>query len=300
MMLAAAAAAATGTTGSFVFTEAAAAAASAAGGAGTGTDACRTNIPCTGYYLLSSEARQRLASAVPDVGSEAASPYESAAHHHSGSWNFTGFGASSYVPQLPAYPHSSSNSELTDRRQTVPAFSMIKSESGIRNLGREIDFTEEAFEVGYYLPEQPANEESPTLTSSRLEALYPVTNSPTLSSSNFTSRLSPGFDTSLGIVNQHQTTPRTSPGLEIIPMQSSNSNSSKEVGKRTKKPFTIENIIAPDEEEKASRESFKIAEMETTSLLSMPKPFYAAGYPLSGVITCATIRDHPMGRLRES
>ena len=287
MMLAAAAAAATATTGGFGFSEAAA-------GVGTGTDACRANIPCTGYYLLSPEARQRLASAVPDVGSEAASPYEAAALLHPGSWSFTGFGTTSYVPQLPAYPHSSSTSDLSDRRR-ISALPMVENESAIRSLGRDIEpFTEGAYEVGYYHRERPGDEESPSSTSSRLEGHYPDTTSPTLSSNTFASRLSPGFENSPGNITQ-QRTPRTSPGLEIVPIRNTNSSPSKQVGKRTKKPFTIENIIAPDEEEKASRESFEVVERKTTTLLSMPKPLYAAGYPLPGVVTSNAIQRPPYG-----
>lgn len=288
MMLAAAAAAASATTGNFGFTE-------TAGGVGTGTDACRTNIPCTGYYLLSPEARQRLASAVPEVVSEATSPYEAATLLHPGSWNFTGFGATPYIPQLPAYPHSSSASDLTDRRRNIPPLAMVDNESTIRSLGRDVEsFSDNGpYDVGYYHRER-ADEESPTSTSSRLESLYPDTASPTLSN-NFTSRLSPGFESSpINVNQQQQRTPRTSPSLDVVPVRQ-NSSPSKQVGKRTKKPFTIENIIAPDEEEKASRESFEIVERKTTTLLSMPKPLYAAGYPLPGVVTGSAIQRPPYG-----
>ncbi|XP_043464109.1 forkhead box protein B1-like [Leptopilina heterotoma] len=272
MMLAAAAAAASATTGNFGFTETSA-------GIGTGTDACRTNIPCTGYYLLSSEARQRLANTVPEVGSEATSPYEPTTLLHPGSWNFTGLGGTPYISQLPAYPHSSSASELTERRRSIPSLTLGESESTICSLARDVEpFSEISYEAGYYHRERP-DEESSISTSSRLEALYSDTSVTNLSS-NFASRLSPGFESSPSNVSQQQRTPRTSPTLEVISVRHSNISPSKQVGKKTKKPFTIENIIAPDEEEISLRKSFEVVEIKSTTPMRMPKPLYTAGYPL--------------------
>ncbi|XP_043280014.1 uncharacterized protein [Venturia canescens] len=71
------------------------------------------------------------------------------------------------------------------------------------------------------------------------------------------------------------------------------------IGKRTKKPFTIENIIAPDEETANPRNlehrqllRAPTAAKTTAAILQMPRPMYA-GYPLP--ITGSGIHRPPYG-----
>lgn len=75
---------------------------------------------------------------------------------------------------------------------------------------------------------------------------------------------------------------------------SSNNPSSHQVGKKTKKPFTIENIIAPDDDEIIQAASKMDVDLPTRkSSLLVPRPFYA-GYALP-VVKTSDIQRPPYG-----
>lgn len=56
--------------------------------------------------------------------------------------------------------------------------------------------------------------------------------------------------------------------------------SSRPIGKKAKKPFTIENIIAPDDHQEELSIGKRIEPEEKKIVLSMPRPIYAAGFAM--------------------
>jgi forkhead box protein len=165
-------------------------------------------LGCPSYYLLSPEARQRLA--------EGAAAEPPPLLQGAASWSFTAssFGAAGAgTAGPPGYPGES--------EAAVAALNFREASS-------------------YYARE-------------RLEEEAPSTG--------------PGYG--MGLV------------LEAPPLAASAASGTagllaRQIAKRAKKPFTIENIIAPDERQEERQEEG--AREEKRLVLSMPRPIYAAGF----------------------
>ncbi|KAG7210280.1 hypothetical protein KM043_011824 [Ampulex compressa] len=153
---------------------------------------------------------------------------------HSGSWSFSGFPVAPYVSQL---------SYLQQPRQGLPCEPAV---------AREPDFSSR--EPTYELPyrDKLLEEEAPSSSSTSTTGIYAAIGSPPDSpnSSRTYARLARNEHGSVG-----QTT-------------------SLSKAKRAKKPFTIENIIAPDDDEDKRADGAA----RKTALL-VPRPLYA-GYSL--------------------
>lgn len=220
-----------------------------------------------GYYLLSPEVRQRLTA---DGGNEILRTYEAAALLHSASWNFPGFpvSPSSYaVSQLPYLQQQ----QVVARQQSIPPRE-IRDErrrlSGDRALdtGREGEtavFVGEnaTYEVAAYRDkladaDEPLSSSSSSSTSSSRMNLYrgavttggvspPISpTSPNSPASKSYRHLSP---ISSLVVEVERTLPsREDPTAAALVLTATNT-ALPGTEKRVKKPFTIENIIAPDD-----------------------------------------------------
>ena len=299
----------------------------AASSAGAGFPLDGTSGPETapGYYLLTAEARQRLAGSIADVN-DLTSPYEAAALLQTGNWAFSGFNSSAYMTHLPTYLQTSRqsihNGEIPDNRhrdrdRDRNTTSRTHVRSTICNDSQDSSYREHngMYEVGY--PERLSGEdESMSGSSSRPEGLYRDSNSPTTSisptltktyrptdvyRSNTSERLSPNYGDSSECIatEQNMRTPRTSPGIQESHGGTSTTSVmtvTSQVGKKTKKPFTIENIIAPDDEMSAlgtvehCHRATSVGKM--SAILQMPRPMYA-GYALP--ITGSAIHRPPYG-----
>ncbi|XP_063991128.1 forkhead box protein C2-A-like [Diachasmimorpha longicaudata] len=207
------------------------------------------------YYLLSAEARQRLTSGVIPDPSEVNRPYDTSLLPN-GSWSFSNFNGT-YMTHLPAYLQSSRqsllSSEMSDSRAICSRISSI--EGNTSTVG-----SRDAYDI--YRDRLYDEEHSPTLPSKVYrppDIIFGSSSSP---------RLSPSYADGTDVAGIDQRTPtRTSPSLEatVLPLpHQTNSH------KKAKKPFTIENIIAPDDDEHRSSE---------TALL-IPRPLYA-GYSMT-------------------
>ncbi|KAG8042148.1 hypothetical protein G9C98_000139 [Cotesia typhae] len=226
--------------------------------------------PPPGYYLLSPETRQRLS----EVG-EVNRSYDATTLLQTGNWAFSGFNGP-YMGPLPSYLQSGSRQPLlSDPRE-------------------DLGFRDRSFSGGIYRDRVYEEENCKS---------YLHTHSPKIYSSP---RLSPsyadGTDVVLGI---DQRTPQTSPSLEatVIPISNSSKSMSQSRLKKTKKPFTIENIIAPDEDDKvsikdncsssssvsnhsnSSNSDSSVRISNTKNGLLIPRPLYA-GYPIN-------VAEHP-------
>ncbi|XP_012278083.1 forkhead box protein D2 [Orussus abietinus] len=272
-----------------------------------------------GYYLLSPEARQRLGG--PEVA-EVTRSYE-ATLLQTGSWNFSPFGASGYLPQLPAYLQPSA-------RQSSLRLDIPEGGGGGRTCpaaalgpGKEADrFQDRGYEVGFR--DRHAEEDSTSPSSSARMDLYRAGTSPDSlgSESKGYSRRDGLFGAEVSPVSSggdcpdqgpdRRTNPQVSPvvnggqgtmavtplsAVPTSPMTGATTLSENpevvpaslaRIGRKMKKPFTIENIIAPDEEEGAKMSNA----LGRRSMLLMPRPLYA-GYPLS--VVTAEIQRTPYG-----
>ncbi|EGI59466.1 Fork head domain-containing protein FD4 [Acromyrmex echinatior] len=222
-----------------------------------------------GYYLLSPEVRQRLAGGATDGSNEILRTYEAAALLHSAaSWNFSGFPAVSpsyAVSQLPYIQ------QTTASRQTIHPTREIRDErrlssdraleNGIAATGRESEtiFTgENTYEITGYnrdklTEEEPLSSSSSSSSSSRIN-LYRNT-ALTTASSPPTSPTSPNSLTSKS--SYRHLSPISSLAVEVERTQLPSNREDQVVlitntEKRVKKPFTIENIIAPDDNNEGS------------------------------------------------
>lgn len=223
----------------------------ASGGFGLET----TPETASSYYLLTAEARQRLTSGQMSDVNDVSRPYD-AALLQNGSWSFTGFN-NTYMSHLPAYLQSSRQSimsDVPDNRTICPRIPTIEASA----VGSGRDNTYEIYRDRLY-----DEEHSPTLPSKIYrppDIVFGSSSSP---------RLSPNYaDGNDGI---DQRTPRTSPSIEATVSPISQTNSQK----KAKKPFTIENIIAPDDDKGKGVES----RSRDTALL-IPRPLYA-GYSMT-------------------
>ncbi|XP_050446757.1 uncharacterized protein LOC126849181 [Cataglyphis hispanica] len=275
-----------------------------------------------GYYLLSPEVRQRLTGGA-DGGNEILRTYEAAALLHSAaSWNFPGFptvSPSYAVSQLPYLQQTTVNRSQTihpvtreirdDRRgdRTLENGPVIVAATGRDN--ETVFAGENTYEMTGYnrdklAEEEPLSSPSSSSSSSRMN-LYRSVAVPTTASSPPTSPISPNSHASKSsyrhlspisslVVEVERTqlpSAREDPVAATVVLTTANTE------KRLKKPFTIENIIAPDDnnesigdvggvgvntsvgdEEIASRLSDE--SIAKKSALLVPRPLYA-GYTMS-------------------
>lgn len=222
-----------------------------------------------GYYLLSPEVRQRLAGGTTDGGNEILRTYEAAALLHSAaSWNFPGFptvSPSYAVSQLPYIQQTTANRqaihptrEMRDERRLSNDRAALENGPVITaTTGRESEtvFTgENTYEITGYnrdklTEEEPLSSSSSSSSSSRLN-LYRST-ALTTASSPPTSPTSPNSLASKS--SYRHLSPISSLAVEVERTQLPSNREDQVVltavntEKRVKKPFTIENIIAPDD-----------------------------------------------------
>ncbi|XP_047361505.1 defective pharyngeal development protein 4-like [Vespa velutina] len=274
------------------------------------------NEAVAGYYLLSPEVRQRLTST--EGSNEILRTYE-AALLQSGTWNFSTFPVSPYVSQLSylqqttgqLQPSNTAESPDTRRlctRSSLPGLDVRE------NNERFLSENNNLYELGY---RDNVNEDESLSSSSRISAIYGsiITAPPSPTSS-----MSPGSPISKSYRHNNN---RSSPVLSIttdpitnlttdrVTSQTSSPNnrdpivnltstinntslsSSLGIGKKTKKPFTIENIIAPDENELIEPKTVSLESTTKKSPLLAPRPLYAAGYPLP--VASSAIQRHSYG-----
>lgn len=251
------------------------------------------------YYLLSPEARQRLTGA--DGGAEVSRSYE-AALLQSGTWNFSNFGCTppGYLPQLPYLQRQTSlppgeletHNRLCERRasssggENNPAShhldehydnaydSRFRERSSDDDSARSSSRMDSVYRIATTAPNSPKSPESPISKYAQRsgDAVYG-------------SSLSPVRSFPDQMTEQQQRTPRTSPSLD----HSSTTSIAQSAKAKTKKPFTIENIIAPDNNEDMPQDN---SEIKKSVALMIPRPLYA-GYPLP--VVGASIQRPPYG-----
>ncbi|KAI4486582.1 hypothetical protein M0804_005952 [Polistes exclamans] len=274
------------------------------------------NEAVAGYYLLSPEVRQRLTST--ESSNEILRTYE-AALLQSGTWNFSAFPVSPYVSQLSYLQQTTgqlqpSNTESPDARRLCTRTSLPGLDVR-ENNERFLADNNNPYELGY---RDNVNEDESLSSSSRISAIYGsiVTAPPSPTSSispgspiskNYRANnrssplLSITTDQITNLTTDHVTTSQaSSPNNRdpIVNLTSTINNtslsSSLGIGKKTKKPFTIENIIAPDENELTEPKSVSSLDSTTKkSPLLAPRPLYAAGYPLP--VATSAIQRHSYG-----
>ncbi|KAK0168898.1 hypothetical protein PV327_002657 [Microctonus hyperodae] len=229
----------------------------------------------SGYYLLSAEARQRLAGGTLPEVSDVNRSYEAATLLQSGNWSFSGFNGS-YMTHLPAYLQSSSRQSIipTENRSIcsrIPTIEANTSVGGSRDIETYHERQYDVYRDRFYDDETRLDgfSHSPTLPAKVYrppDVVYGSSASPRLSPS-----YADGTDVVVGI---DQRTPQTSPSLEATVIPISNCTSRQ---KRAKKPFTIENIIAPDDDDKIKNQEEDTIRLRTkTSSLLIPRPLYAS------------------------
>lgn len=218
------------------------------------------------YYLLSTDARQRLVGGnLPEV-TDINRSYDTATLLQSGNWSFSGFNGSSYMGHLPAYLQSTRHTSIlpTDICNRIPTM----------EPSQNVPASFEVYRERLQYDEETSNRcdnfsASPTLPSK----IYRPPD--VVFGSSLSPRLSPNYADGTEVIGVDQRTPQTSPSLEttVIPSRQ----------KRAKKPFTIENIIAPDEDD---NKTHKVNEDDGVRLITsktgllIPRPYYA-GYPLT-------------------
>jgi len=230
-----------------------------------------------GYYLLSPEVRQRLAGGATDGGNEILRTYEAAALLHSAaSWNFPGFPAVSPSYAVSQLPYIQQTTTAAASRQAIhPTREMrderrLSSDRALENgtvigatTGRESEtvFTgENTYEITGYnrdklAEEEPLSSSSSSSSSSRIN-LYRSTALTTASSPP----TSPTSQNSLASKSSYRhLSPISSLAVEVERTQLPSNRedqvvltATNTVEKRVKKPFTIENIIAPDDNNEGS------------------------------------------------
>ncbi|KAL0116292.1 hypothetical protein PUN28_011249 [Cardiocondyla obscurior] len=280
-----------------------------------------------GYYLLSPEVRQRLAGGAADSGNEILRTYEAAALLHSAaSWNFPGFPAVSpsyAVSQLPYIQQTVAGRQALHPAREMRDERRLSSDRALENgpviaasTGREnetVFASENAYEIASYnreklVEEEPLSSSSSSSSSSRLN-LYRGTALPAAPSPP-TSPTSPSSHAPKS--SYRHLSPISSLAVEVERTQLPAGREDQVVftaastEKRVKKPFTIENIIAPDDNCEVSRDGTSggngggvgvgvgvgvgAGDEETSKLtdepiankssLLVPRPLYA-GYSLS-------------------
>ncbi|XP_011695955.1 PREDICTED: uncharacterized protein LOC105454776 [Wasmannia auropunctata] len=250
------------------------------GAAGFGRFDSATGLPAgptapeavtAGYYLLSPEVRQRLAGgATADAGgNEILRTYEAAALLHSAaSWNFPGFPAISpsyAVSQLPYIQQTTASRQAIHPTREMRDERRLSSDRALENgtvinatAGRESEtvFTgENSYEITGYnrdklAEEEPLSSSSSSSSSSRINlyrnAALITTSSPP------TSPTSPNSLVSCKSSYRHLS-PISNLAVEVERTQLPSNREDQVIltatnmEKRVKKPFTIENIIAPDD-----------------------------------------------------
>lgn len=222
------------------------------------------NDTTSNYYLLTNEARQRLSSGinVPDLN-EINHSYDTNNLLQTNNWSFSGFN-NSYMSHLPSYLQSSSN--ICTRLPPIDTGNNIISY-------RDHHYDDDIIKNNKIYKQS--------------DIIYGNSTSP---------HLSPNYSDN-EIISVDKTTPRTSPSIDTIIFKNNNQSHIK----KAKKPFTIENIIAPDDELLSSsqknnnqRDNNNIIinnGINKTSLL-IPRPMYA-GFPI--ISTGSSIHRSPYG-----
>ncbi|XP_066584444.1 uncharacterized protein [Prorops nasuta] len=241
------------------------------------------------YYLFSPELRQRLAGMEPSTTPpEAIRGYESQLLH-SASWNFSNFAGSPYVNQLPsAYLHPG------PARQALPPPGAEIPE-GYQLCENRIDSGGGGggglYEVGNFDAFRDKADDDSSRTATSIYTLpasprsSPQPSSPPIDVSKRFQRDARGFN--------EMVEPSRSSDVESNATSTTNVISpSGLTGKKAKRPFTIENIIAPDERE-ASPEAIVESLAKKSSLLAAPRPVYV-GYATLPVATSGLQRS-PFG-----
>ncbi|XP_024867090.1 uncharacterized protein LOC112451607 [Temnothorax curvispinosus] len=231
-----------------------------------------------GYYLLSPEVRQRLAGGATDGGNEILRTYEAAALLHSAaSWNFPGFPAVSpsyAVTQLPYIQQTTASRQAIHPSREMREMREMRDERRLSSdralengppviaatTGRESEtvFTgENTYEITGYTrdkltEEEPLSSSSSSSSSSRINLYRNAVL--TTASSPPTSPTSPNSLASKS--SYRHLSPISSLAVEVERTQLPSNREEGQVvltaantEKRVKKPFTIENIIAPDNNE---------------------------------------------------
>lgn len=275
-----------------------------------------------GYYLLSPEVRQRLTGGT-DGGNEILRTYEAAALLHSAaSWNFPGFptvSPSYAVSQLPYLQQTTVNRSQTIHPVTREIRDERRGDHALENgpviVARDNETVfagESAYEITGYsrdkLEEEPLSSPSSSSSSSRMN-LYRSIVVPVAASPPPTSPISPNSHASKSSSSYRHLSPISSLVVEVErtqlpsgredPVAATVLLTTSNPEKRVKKPFTIENIIAPDDnnesngdggggvgvnagvgdEEMASSRLPDESIAKKSSLL-VPRPLYA-GYTMS-------------------
>lgn len=229
-----------------------------------------------GYYLLSPEVRQRLAGGAADSGNEILRTYEAAALLHSAaSWNFPGFPSVSpsyAVSQLPYLQQTTPGSrqtihptrEMRDERRlsserTLENGPVISTATSGRENESVFAGAENTYEMTNYSRDKLVEEESLSSSSSTSRmslyrnAIVATTCSPPTSPTSPNSlvskssyrHLSPISSLVVEVERTRLPSSREDPTATVVLTATS-------AEKRVKKPFTIENIIAPDDNNEGS------------------------------------------------
>ena len=210
-------------------------------------------LTCPSYYhLLSPEARQRLVEgAAGEPPPVSAGAFETAAILQSAaSWSFSSFGSGHYLSPTGATPPSFQASGAP----TAADLRLHESEAAVAAL----NFREAS---SYYARER--------LSAERLEDE------------------STTAATGLGYPLMMEAPPIARTATTMASSVGSTAGLVAKQMKKTKKPFTIENIIAPDDHQDDNPSGKRITDMaeEKKVVLSMPRPIYAAGFAMQPSLT---------------
>ncbi|XP_014470954.1 PREDICTED: forkhead box protein E1-like [Dinoponera quadriceps] len=217
--------------------------------------------------------KQRLTA---DGGNEILRTYEAAALLHSASWNFPGFPVSPSSYAVSPYLQAAAAV-----RQHGPPRRRLSGERA-PETGRDGEPSVfESYEVANYRDnkltdaDEPLSSSSSSSTSSSRLNLYrgAVAVSPPISPTSPNSPASKSYSRHLSpisslVVEVERTLPSREDPLVLT------------AEKRVKKPFTIENIIAPDDKLGENEAAARLADESKKSSLLAPRPLYA-GYSMS-------------------
>lgn len=214
-------------------------------------------------------------------------PYEALLHPRS--WGT--FSASGYVPRLAIAPYAQHPAPASPSPSSSAAAERL-CEQGSAPSTELFDRAYESF-LGYYssCERACASEESPSSSSAASSANASNASRCPESPSPSPSVFFPGEGYDVARCPRNYSPPGAAEllgGATSLLLRPA-----KELGKKAKKPFTIENIIAPDEEEEEGvegggrkKEEDDVAERKS---FTVPRPIYASGYGLAGVTALSTL-----------
>lgn len=204
--------------------------------------------------------------------SSASNPYETALLHSS-PWNLSNnlvSMGSPYVPRLGIIAPVAVSSDVLK-----PEIEVESRLTGHENFNR---FSRSSFYSSTDCPKNYAKEHAVSIANST-SSQSPITHS--AETSNFVpDSVINGSDGSL-----HDSPSSTNLDLQSITNLRSGDSA---VGKKTKKPFTIENIIAPDDNESSSAKQNDDEYSDRSSALLVPKSLYVSSYPLTNTSVLST------------